>query len=352
MGTGKTVRIHGLGISGSYLAWRLSSESISIRAFDPAANVYSKPCGDAITLRPWIRRLLEETSVIKTYVKRFIIRVNGSTITEHKAGEPYWAIVDKHGMISYFRREAARNGLKIARGSPELKPRGPGEIAVVDARGPYAHPRESWVYAYRILARTAKWHGDTAILDFYPSLGGLYWLFPADSEGTLINFGAGFLNSGPAAARSFAFERVKADINDTVTPIDERAAPIAILSNIVVVERGIVRVGEAGGLVISSAGEGNRPGLESARLLAETVLASDDPGVLEKRYRRNVSRLASEARLSRSLLRTAARMGDRFSSFAGSLPDSFWENYLQGRISLRYLLSVALRKPGLIKYFL
>ncbi len=351
MGTGRSVRIHGLGVSGSYLAWRLSSEGISVRAFDPA-NAYSKPCGDAVTLRPWIRRLLEETSVIKTYVKRFIIRVNGSMITEHKASEPYWAIVDKHNIISYFRREAVRNGLKIIRKSPKLEPRRQDEIAVVDARGPYAHPRESWVYAYRVLARTAKWHADTAILDFYPSRGGLYWLFPADSEGTLINYGAGFLSSAPSAARSFAFEKVKVDIHDPVTPIDERAAPIAVLSNIVVADRGIVRVGEASGLVISSAGEGNRPGLESARLLAEAVLASGDPGALEKRYRRNVSQLVSEARLSRSLLRAAARMGDRFSRFAGSLPESFWENYLQGRISLRYLLSLALQKPSLIKYLL
>ena len=333
------LRIVGLGVGGSALAWMASMQGMDTEGYD-ASSSYTKPCGDAVTLRPWIERLLSELDVVKTAVKRYVVQVEGETVAEAEFSGPNWYIIDKHTMISRLRMLAGRAGARLVLGSKASCSPCPSDCICVDARGPYAHPRSTWVYAARIIAAPRDpWDPETALLDFYPHRRGLFWLFPASDSGRLVNLGAGFLSAGVRdslrRARSLARQ-----VLGGFEEIDTRAAPIAVYSRPSLGSPGRPRIGESAGLVIATAGEGNRPALESARNLAD-ALSEGSPEAYHQIYEHRSRSLLSEAEASRLALGLAARMPWLLRVMTQGSP-GFWKDYLAARITWERMVSHAL----------
>ncbi len=357
---GKSVKVvvKGLGISGSYLLYRLSREpNIEVSGFD-ISKKYVKPCGDAVTLRPWIRDLLEELDVVRASVTKYTVKVEGKTVFEASLKEPYWYIVDKALLVEKLRVLAAKNGARIEYTRSHDKERyscnGSRDCIIVDARGPFPHIKTTkYVVAIRYLAR-AGWDVSHALLDFYPRYGGLFWMFPANAREGIVNFGGGFLNRPVNYTEAFVKKYAK-DLLDSYDLLDKRASPIAVFSPIRPLEKNAgkirkLRIGESAGFIISTAGEGNRPGLESAEALYNAIIDGDSPKEIAQDYSRRVRTLVSEAKASRYALKLAIRLGGRFYDFSRSLPEEFWYTYLQGRITMGYLVKIVLRNPGLLRY--
>ncbi len=343
--TAPRVRIAGLGIGGSALAYFLSREDITVEGYDPNPG-YPKPCGDAVTLRDWIEKFMLEFDVVETYVNEFSIYINNNLIFEKNFNKKIWFIINKNELIRKLRAEAMRYGAQIKRASTKpLQLRGP-HTTVVDARGPYAHDKSKWIIVYRGIAQS-KWNPHYAVLNFLPELQGLFWIFPADDGGERINFGAGFKNGDLTSSKKLAINKLKKYTNN-FNIIDERAAPIAVFSEVAPIGNHIIAIGEAGGLVISTAGEGNRPALESA--VGAFLSIKNNKNI--KYYKNKIKDLVAEAKLSRRMLRLASRMGSRFGEFAHSLPREFWQLYLTAELNMNYLAKLFIKKFYLIKYLL
>ena len=359
---GKRVKIvvKGLGVSGSYLLYRLSREpNIEVSGYDISKR-YAKPCGDAVTLRPWIRDLLEELEVVRASVTKYTVKVEGKTVFEVSLKKPYWYIVDKPLLVEKLRFLAANNGARIEYTSPhnveKYSCNRSRDCIIVDARGPFSHVKTTkYVVAIRYLAR-ADWDMSHALLDFYPRHGGLFWVFPGSVREGVVNFGGGFLNRPVNYTEAFVKKYVK-DLLDNYDLLDKRASPIAVFSPIRPLEKKSgkiqkLRIGESAGFIISTAGEGNRPGLESAEALYNAIIDSESPKEIAQGYLRRVKTLVSEAKASRHALKLAIRLGSRFYEFSRSLPEEFWHTYLQSRITMRYLVKIVLKNPGLLRYIL
>ncbi len=350
------IAIRGLGVAGSYIAYLLSQNNIDVYGYD-IMRKYMKPCGDAVTLRPWIKALLEELKVVKTRVKNIKVLSNGKNIVEASSKEPYWYIIDKPLLVEKLREKAAKHGavLSYGRGEQQKISEKCIDCLWIDARGPYIHlqNKNTYVITLRYFVETS-WDPELALLDFRPSLGGLFWIFPADSEGRIVNMGGGFFQTTIEQTMRYVEEYIRKNFSN-YRIITKSAAPIALLSNISLIEKEnsttYLKVGESAGLVISTAGEGNRPALESAKILSEILLEKTRIDIIEKTYRSRLNELISEVKASRQALLLAMKMGDRFSEFAQKLPLDFWENYLRGKITMGYLIKLLMRRPGLLKYF-
>ena len=323
----------------------LSSMGVEVTGYD-TSPAYTKPCGDALTLRPWLRKLAEEMDAVVTRVKSVTIRVEGTVAEEIDFPDSVWYIIDKSSLIRRLREEAARSGAAIRRGkaSPPCGCR--GECVCLDARGPYAHNRRTWVFASRAIARPAEpWDPESALLDFYPRKGGLYWVFPASDSGRLVNLGAGWLGAPPDKALGDAIRISRREMG-SLEIVDRRAAPIAVFSPIRPTGPSTLRLGEAGGFINSSAGEGNRPALETARIAAQALASASGPDEALSDYRRGTRRLVSEMRASRIALRLAVAAPRVFSRALRGLSRGFWERYLRAELGMgsavRYLLLLPL----------
>ncbi len=337
----RRVVINGLGIAGSYLAWSLALENVDVEGYD-ILREYRKPCGDAVTLRPWIRRLLEEFDVVKTAVKNYIVKVSGEEASNISYRAPNWYMIDKTRLVQTLRKDASKNGARL-----HWKKSGVcSEDAIcVDARGPFAHPKKTWVLAYRIIGRAEnRFDPETAVLDFYPEIGGLFWLFPLDDKGSLYNFGSGFLGEYDAKRlHAFSLEHARKYVGK-VEVLDTRASPIAVLSPVrLASESNTIYVGERAGLVLSSAGEGNRPALESSRALAETITSGSDD--LVRSYRRRIDGLVSEVLASRIALRLTVKMPWLFKRGVARLGEEFWRDYLSSRLTMERALKWMIKLP-------
>ncbi len=354
------VVVKGLGVSGSYLLYRLSREAdIEVYGYD-ISKKYVKPCGDAVTLRPWIRDLLEELDVVRASVTNYTVKVEGKTVFETSLERPYWYIVDKALLVEKLRDRATNNGARIKYLRPHDTERTScnrsRDCIMVDARGPFPHVKTTkYVIAIRYLA-IADWDMTRALLDFYPRDGGLFWIFPANAREGIVNFGGGFLNRPINYTEAFVKKYVK-DLLGSYDLLDKRASPIAVFSPIRPVEKNAgkirkLRIGESAGFIISTAGEGNRPGLESAEALYNAIIEGGSPEEIAQGYSRRVRTLVSEAKASRYALKLAIRLGSRFYDFSRSLPEEFWYTYLQSKITIGYLVKIILKNPGLLRYII
>ena len=333
MAASNTVRIAGLGVSGSALAMFLAERGFQVEAYDPS-GFYSKPCGDAVSVRPWISRLLYDLDTVITGVRRYTIMINGRKIASVEYSSDNWLIIDKHRLVHSMRRQAEKLGVRLIRGNASPPCGCTRGCFCVDARGPYAHKRSTWILTVRhILEARDRWNPEEALIDFLPEMGGLYWAFPASDDGRLVNAGAGWMGGRFESSRKLSLERSK-QVLGSFEVIDEKAAPIAVFSPIRLASKGSFAVGEAAGLVMSTSGEGNRPGLESARALAESLESSEDLDEAAQYYTEKVKPLVSEARASRIGLGIALRFPGLFKRVARGLPVEFWRDYLSSRLTL------------------
>lgn len=329
--------IAGLGLAGSLLSLRLAERGFKVTAFEPVELSYVKPCGEQLTLEDLPLRLAKAYGVIKTIVNYVHVFVEGKYVTTtNMSGNSKWAIVDKPRLIRSLRKSAVDNGVEIIR-RPWNGERG---ILTIDSRGPYNLPISSEVLALRVIAKVPSWSPEEAILDFRPSSGGLYWVFPYDDSGHLINVGAGFIGLYNAARlEGLVREYVREKVNPTFDVLEVKGAPINVFTNPSLSTSDIINVGEAAGLVMAWSGEGNRPSIVSAEALASAIASYDvnDRASILRKYSEGVSGLLSSAILSRLLTRASYR-----SPLAGVLlkdmPKWAWDLYVRQELNIDDLL--------------
>lgn len=335
------VAIIGLGPAGSLLAWKAAEAGYRVRGYDLQAR-YGKPCGDAVIVVEEYEGILRGSGSIAGTVSRHIVEVAGyrGRVIEHRG--PAWYIVDKPRLVSYLRGQAAVHGAEIvkAHGDPYRVEAG----VVVDARGPYAHVSErgSYLVALRLLVEVDSWGEDTALLRFDPRGPGLIWVFPSHIGGSIVNAGGGYKGVGVEDVRRRVLGYLKERFKGPLKILEEKAAPVAVYSRVEPAAGGVIRLGEAGGLINSVGGEGFRMALLSA-LRAYESLQSPDPA---RRYARLTEPLARESLLTRRLLRAVEGLeAGEAGRLLHGLPPVFWRGFLEGRMSYRLLARSLIARP-------
>lgn len=336
------ISIVGLGPAGSLLAWKAAEAGYRVVAYD-LQKTYTKPCGDAVIIREEYEDLLKASSSITGRVKRHVIEVSGygGKIIEHEA--PAWYIVDKTKLVEYFKEEARVNGAKIVKKAVE--PHDRLANIVVDARGPYAHidDNKTYIMTYRVFVETDSWDNDTALLYFETKRAGLAWIFPSYLGENIVNAGGGIKGGSLPEVKKYVHGFLKQHLGGDFKVIGEKAAPIAVYSNVNPVVDGVIRIGEAAGLINSAGGEGIRMALLSSLIAYESL---SDPNPL-KRYRELVAPLVKESLLTRRLLRSIESIEpERGARLLYDLPDVFWKGFLRGNTSRMLLLRSFIVKPG------
>lgn len=344
------ILVVGGGVSGSTLAYATAKEGFKVVVYDNLKN-YLKACGDAVTVRELSRRLVKQTGSMLTEVKHFDIMVNGELVATVSFGSAPWIIVDKPKLVSGLREMAESEGALFEWRREGLTRRGFG--IVVDARGPYAWPPKYSVLAYRVLGR-GDWDPNRALIDFRTRERGLYWVFPVDDEGRRFNAGAGFKDiSDGNALKELIYTYLRDRLRIGPTKLEGRGAPIQIYAPLRLRENRVLKVGEAAGLIVRTAGEGNRPGMESGIALARAISSRwtgspEDAFSVESRYANEASRLIDEVKTSRILLGIVERAGAvGGSEILRSLPKSFWHHYIRAGVGRGYVAKLMLLTPRL-----
>ncbi|MGC9071779.1 MAG: hypothetical protein ACP5HK_03670 [Acidilobus sp.] len=335
------VEVAGLGIAGSLLTLRLAQEGFKVTAYDPLAR-YEKACGEQITLEPGIEGLVKSLGVVKTVVKRVDIFIDGIHLTTIELkGSPKWVIVDKPRLVNELREEARGAGAGLVRSKWD---RPSGSLITIDARGPYAiEGRGLSTFAVRLIARVKRWNPEKAWLDFRPRQGGLYWVFPYDADGHLVNAGVGLLGNNNAVdlrVRTEAYLRGKLGQAEAV---DFKGAPIAAFAPVRLVSGVLFRVGEAAGLVMAWSGEGNRPAILSSLALSEAIVkrGAENASEVAETYMKSVDALSRLATAARALTLLAVSLRSSV-ELMRQAPKWFWEGYVRQELSQRDVIKALL----------
>ena len=332
---GADVAVVGLGVAGSVLAARLAQEGFRVVGYDLSRR-YVKPCGEQITVDERSAALLRWVGqdVVKTVVDRVDIYVAGSHVITASVRPGRWVIVDKPELVERLRSIAKDYGASLELGVA-ANVQSLDAPVVVDARGPYARGPSGEVLAVRVIARVSSWDPQLARLDFRPRDRGLYWVFPSDGEGELVNVGAGFVGvSDATAVASAVLKYLKETVSREFQVIDVRGAPIDVFSRPRLARGRAILVGEAAGLVMTWSGEGNRPAIGSALALSDAIAAnSGDPAGVLAAYSSAVGGLLANALVSRLayISVTALKAPE---DLLTSLPRSLWEGYVAQELSL------------------
>ncbi len=340
---GPDVVVAGAGVAGATLAYEAARKGFRVKAYDVAAR-YAKACGDALTVRDETLEVARATGSIVTRVKRYLIAVDGEVIEEFSLPGPAWVIVDKAGLVNGLREMAAAEGAEIVHRHWDGES---GRLYTVDARGPYSRSYSEAVLLYRAIAE-AEWDPGTALLDFAVRERGVYWIFPADGDGRLVNVGAGF--EGVKRA-SIVKARVEAYLRRWTGRgleglRDERGAPMQIYAPVEPYSGGIYRVGEAGGILLRTGGEGNRPAILSAKALAAAFAEASEPGEARRIYLERIQRLLDEVETSLAVLKlVASARPETASRLLRSLPSWFWRDFVRARVYKSTVLKIVASSP-------
>lgn len=338
--------VAGLGPGGAYAAAALARAGLEVEAYDPV-GVYRKACGDASPVGGLAAKLAEEGGAVVDEVKTFRVLIEGSETVVVDFPRRAWIIMDKSAFVGYLREIAESEGARLVR-APAPRP-GRGEEVYVEARGPYAGG-EGRILLYRIIARAPRWAGSEAILDYDVGRVGFYWVFPAG--GGRVNVGVGWLNCSNCVEEARASVLKYAEkVAGAVEVLDEKAAPLRVAGPVDPTPPGrVVAVGEAAGLVVSISGEGIRPAVESGGMLGEAARACGaDASCIRRVYARLVKPLVSAARVSRRLLGMVAKSSPRAARrVLESLPESFWRDFIAGRMDWIMVAKAVFERPGLL----
>lgn len=337
------ITVAGLGVAGSTLAYQASRHGFKVAGYD-VAPIYRKACGDVVSVRGETWRIVKETGSMLTGVKKFSIRVGGTEVAYIDVGGPVWVVVDKSKLVNTLRELAASLGASIFRG--KLSRLDNVEGIAVDARGPYSRGLEDAVITFRVIAECV-WEPDTALIDFNVKNRGFYWVFPADADGRLVNLGAGFekvKDGGLLRRLTLAYYR---RVCDARRILDERGAPIQVHAPINLHSGKVLRVGEAGGLLNRTSGEGNRHAMLSSLALVEALRASSDLNEIVEDYSRRVSGLVNEVNVSRALLKTITLIGrGRGEELLVNAPRTFWVKWLKSELTWDSLARIVAGSPS------
>lgn len=336
------VLVLGLGVSGSYAVWRIAEQGFRVTGYDPQ-RIYAKACGDATPSSALSGRLAEGLDAVVDTVSSFRIAVNGFVVAEVNFTGAAWYIIDKTRFVQTMRENASSAGAVIVYSRPPER-----ASLVVDARGPYSG--RDYMILYRIIAR-ARWDPGLALIDFRPSYGGLYWVFPRGDG--IVNVGGGFLSiTGGYKALIKAVQEYAKLLIGEYEVLKAGGAPLSVLRTPKLIDwNGRIRLGEAAGLVNATSGEGIRQSILSAYALADSLERCGlNLQCIRSTYPAAAAPVVFEATLSRLLLRIAGRPGGE--KILEALPESFWRSYLKGEVGASTLFKAIRDKPGILRVIL
>ncbi len=334
-----SITIVGAGVAGSVLGYLLSREGIGeVRVYE-LIEEYTKPCGEVVPAK--LIGILEENSLPKPpllgEIKQFkFYSPSGRLLHAYSSDEPVWYAINKQAWIMKLRSMIPLELRPIR----NLKSVATNKCSVaVDARGPFA----------ALGSRVVVWRAysdyplDSAIVIFNFERTGFAWAFP---HGSKSNIGGGFM--GVKEPRSLALDllaRLASIPKDSV--FNERYSLVTILPKIKLYSTGILRIGEAAGLIQSLGGEGIRPAVESAIALYKSFKISKDIRALEKNYVSMVRELKKEALIGKYMLRLAMLAGKSVERMFHKLPGDFFDAWLSGSLRSWRLFFKAILNAGL-----
>lgn len=327
--------IAGGGVAGSYLALKLTEAGFKVIVFDPQKR-YKKACGESIPNDSLPAMLSKEMNLDLNYINEFKILVNGMPAKSLEFKKPLWKIIDKWGLVNELRSLSKDQGAKYLYTTVNPKKINKKEGLVIDSRGPYSN--KDFIVALRVIAKI-PWKENLALIDFQPNKGGLYWIFPHKKD--VVNAGGGFIKANIKSTTNYIINYLKKVAQDkNIDIIDIRAAPIAITRRIIFHDNNIVKIGEAAGLINSTSGEGIRHALLSSYKLYETLVhCNEDYKCIARKYKQGLKEIKREVLLSRKMFYIALKNPDNLRELFSALPESFWNNYLSGKINSSLLLT-------------
>ena len=339
--------IAGLGVSGSTIAYKLSEKGFRIKAFEPLKR-YNKACGEQVTATDNTLQLIKKSESYVTRPKTFSILVDGILASYiNLGGSSSWYIINKGKLVEYLRNVAKSNGITIK------KEQWKGERATItiDARGPFSGTMKNKILVKRYIMRT-EWDPEHVVLDLRPKQGGLYWIFPSDGDGRKVNVGGGFINIWDDKELSSLIVKYASKKLGSFEIIDARASPLDVFSNYKLYQSGVFYIGESAGLVLSISGEGNRPAIESAIFLAESILKYDINNIDEigKEYLKLSKSIIDESSFSRKLFSFTYKYSKTIDmvKLMSNLPKWFWEKYILAKLKFGDIIKVV-SNPYVIK---
>jgi digeranylgeranylglycerophospholipid reductase len=347
------ITIAGLGIAGSRLASLLARSGFGITAYDPDP-LYRKPCGEAVPVNDYIEGIIEEYTRIKAEVDSFKVLVDGVTVYEETSNKPVWYIIDKSLLVRNLRSEAESNGARFIwdkTSIPDINRSVSSGNIIVDARGPFSSSYNKTIPVYRMVYKPkTNWSMNEVLIEFDSKRMGFYWIFPSDSRKGLVNAGGGFYQLPKQCNLTMMvnnYVREKTGIEEIKT----RGASLIRIKPVIKLfdtKKNVLKVGESAGFLMSITGEGIRPALLSADILADSIIKYyDDIVSLTDYYTRNISFLVKETILSTKLFSLVEEQPEnkRFNLLA-NVPSEFWRRYFQARLSLTGIVLSALKEPS------
>ncbi|WP_292320396.1 NAD(P)/FAD-dependent oxidoreductase [Caldisphaera sp.] len=336
----KDIIIAGLGVSGSTLAYALSSKGFKITAYDPIKK-YDKACGEQITGTENTIGLMKKSDSIITIPNFFSIYVNNKeSSTIDFGGSSPWYIVNKSRFVQYLREASISNGVEVIYNNWK----GEKGSITVDARGPFSGSLKNKILVKRYILKT-EWDPNHVILDFRPNEGGLYWIFPADNDGKLVNMGGGFVNlwNDEILSKSI-MEYAKLNLKDFEIK-DVKAAPLDVFSQYKSYSDNVFYVGEAAGLVLAISGEGNRPAIESSYALSNAIAKYGlEVNDVKNYYLKLSKKIINDSTLSRKLFMFTYKYRKSIDmvEVLNNIPKWFWYKYLSVNLELNDLIKLGL----------
>lgn len=305
------VRVVGLGPAGSaFLKFYGRAYGVD------RARRYFKACGEAVP----VETPLVDMKYVVDRVRRYKFFYWQREVGEVAYAKPRWYVVNKAAWVDSMRAGAA----------------GAGEAEVlVKAGGPYQSQGVKITVA-RAYVDGVRLEEETAYFIFPPESIGFYWIFP---HGGVYNVGAGFI--GVDNPVPLIHEFIKKWIGGGRV-LEVRGAPLTVLPNVVLHDGEGFRIGEAAGLVYPLTGEGIRPGILSAKALAESLNAKNP---LES-YKRAVRQIVKQVEFQKRLLKTAERLLNKGSSILELVDDAVLRQYIEENLSAKTLFITLAKRPA------
>ena len=257
------VAVVGAGPAGLSLAYFLKGTKVEAEVYEGLSRPGLKPC--AWGLMTGVEGLvpIKDDAVISE-IKGFRIYLDGRLVYDIRGRERLGYIIDKPKFLEDLASEVnvkfnskvvERDGKFVVNGE-ELK-----ADLVVKATGHYDLPKE---YTIPALQYITDYKQDPEIVEFYfySDLLGYAWIFP-DREGAKIGIGGW-------ASIDFLKERVKTVLKGRVLNFHgARVSDYGVLEDRL--KKGKY-IGEALGTVYPLTGEGIRPSIISAKIMADSIL--------------------------------------------------------------------------------
>lgn len=269
------ISVVGAGPAGLSLAWFLRGTKYNVTVYEGLNDVGIKPC--AWGLISGIEELVPITKeAIISEIKGFRIYLDEKLVHDIRTRERLGYIINKPVFLRnladklnviYNSKIVEKDGRYFTIDGREIK-----DDVIVYANGHYSLPKENTIPAIQYIT---DYNIDKEIVEFYfySDLLGYAWIFP-DEKGSKIGIGGW-------AEVNFLKERIKKILKGNILHFHgARVSDFGVLD-----ERLNGRfIGEALGTVYPLTGEGIRPSIISAKIMADSLLNEKD---FEKEFKKS-----------------------------------------------------------------